>query len=491
MAYLRVLSGDNKNKIYPLDVEKKIVGRDSEEIPVLDQGVSRRHAEIFRVGEMYLVRDLGSRNGTFVNEQRVDEWVLRVGDRVQVGNTVLVFEDKFAREQDSRIISFTNTAEQVGSTLSIKLPSEESALPTDGEEHARLRVLYRISRYLGTGEDVDEITAKIASAMAHALDAEHVYLFAFDKDDTGEFRLVAAYDRRPVEGLMVSRSILQRVRDEKRPILSSDAMMDDRFATHHSVMIKNIKSLLCVPLLVMNQPVGAFYATNSKLSEVFSPEDLEFATTVGMLVGNAFEMWELVEKQGRLYRSVLKILAGSSEVRAPEHRGRSERIATYSAAMGRALGYSDERTQRLWIAGLLHDLGALGMSEGELKNSINLEQRKIRCATDFLEKLPALAEVAPAITLHHERHDGSGFPHGLKGDAIPEDAQFVGLACELDAMLTHGGENDGELPVRDALARIRDLSGTKFSSTAINALLIAYRRNRLFQPDTQVFRVGL
>ena len=61
MAVLRILSGDNKGKLYELNDDKLVIGRDSEQIPVMDQGVSRQHAEVFRIGEMYFLRDLESR----------------------------------------------------------------------------------------------------------------------------------------------------------------------------------------------------------------------------------------------------------------------------------------------------------------------------------------------------------------------------------------------------------------------------------------------
>src|SRR4029450_758803 len=90
--------------------ETLVLGRDVPEgdksIQVLDQGISRRHAEIFRIGEMYFIRDLESRNGTFVNEKGVTAEILRVGAETRVGTPVLVFEDRLAHLKDSsRILS--------------------------------------------------------------------------------------------------------------------------------------------------------------------------------------------------------------------------------------------------------------------------------------------------------------------------------------------------------------------------------------------------
>ena len=93
MALLRILSGDNKGKIHEISDEKLVVGRDSEQIPVLDQGVSRKHAELFRIGEMVFIRDLGSRNGTFVNDNRINGvHTLQNGDMIVLGKHALRYE---------------------------------------------------------------------------------------------------------------------------------------------------------------------------------------------------------------------------------------------------------------------------------------------------------------------------------------------------------------------------------------------------------------
>ncbi len=487
MALLRVLSGEHKGKVFPLETEKLILGRESNDIPILDQGVSRQHAEFFRIGEMYLVRDLESRNGTFVNDQRIDEWVLRAGDRVQVGNTQFAFEDRFTRPRDSRVIKFANTADKPGSTISLRLPDEGE------EEHRdRLKILYRISKILGTGEELEETMQKVARTMARALNADHVYLFSFEEGEE-EFAFVSGFDKEPADGLQVSRTILRRVRDEGLPILSSDAMLDERFQSSQSVMVQQIKSLLCVPLTVMNHPVGAFYATNSKLTEVFSPEDLELATIIGMVVGNSLEMWRRTQSQSELYRGVLRMLAEVAEVRNPQViKGRSERVASYSSAIARAYGFPEEKVNKLWITGLLHDIGAIGLSEDELKNAVNVEQRKAKKATELLEKLPELSDVAPAIIKHTERLDGSGYPEGLEGeDNIPKEAQIVGLACVLEDLLNRGGDGGTELSTKEALVKIRELAPEQFSASVVNGLLIAYRQNRLFKQDRQLFRLDL
>ncbi len=497
MALLRVVTGDHSGKVYPLEGEKLVIGRDSEQIPVSDQGVSRHHAEIFRIGELFFIRDLGSRNGTYVNTTRVeDQEILRVGDRVHVGNTELVFEDRFARALDSRVIRFGDSVDNPGSTIVFRFASSAAQAPAKEKEptatERHLATLSRVSELLATGQTLELAFQEVAKELGKALGADHVYLFAFgDEGSEDEFRTVAAYDRVPTNELAVSRSILRRVRSEARAVLSSDAMLDDRFATSESIVMKRIKSLLCAPLLVTNRTVGAFYATNSKLAEVFKAEDLALATTIGMLVGNAVAVHRMLENQGQTYRDVLKTLASAAAMRDPATKGKADRVATLAVAIARGLGMPTADARNMWIAGLLHDIGSLALAEVELKNAVNIEQRKTKLAKELLAELPGLAEIVPAVALHNERFDGSGFPDGRKGNDIPLGAEIVGLACHFEGLLAPAASAQRELSVKEALIQVRDLAGRKFSTKVVNGLLIAYRRNLLFQEDRQIFATEL
>ena len=92
MAVLRVKAGPEKGKVYELREENLLMGRDrTAHIQILDQGASRQHAEVFSYGELYFIRDLASRNRTFVNSEEIREVVLRYGDQIQIGATVLQF----------------------------------------------------------------------------------------------------------------------------------------------------------------------------------------------------------------------------------------------------------------------------------------------------------------------------------------------------------------------------------------------------------------
>lgn len=129
MAILRVKSGPQKGSVFEIEGDSVVLGREAGgQVQILDQGISRQHAEIFRIGEMYFIQDLKSRNGTYVNDQRISEEILRIGDQIAVGNTVLVFEDRLAMRRDAEKI-FTPEA----------APAPQSPAPTTTPISARRR----------------------------------------------------------------------------------------------------------------------------------------------------------------------------------------------------------------------------------------------------------------------------------------------------------------------------------------------------------------
>src|SRR3990167_6130084 len=97
MPVVNVKNGPNKGKSFDISESIITLGRDEKAtIRILDQGVSRQHSEIFRLGDMCFIRDLGSTNGTFLNNNKIQEEMLCNGDQVTIGTTVLVFEDAAA-----------------------------------------------------------------------------------------------------------------------------------------------------------------------------------------------------------------------------------------------------------------------------------------------------------------------------------------------------------------------------------------------------------
>ncbi len=511
MSVLRVKSGPNSGKVYEIKAENLVLGRDVTEgvgnIQVLDQGVSRKHAEIFRIGEMFFIRDLESRNGTFVNDEAISEVVLRVGDQIRLGSTVLIFEDRNAKLYDSRqlVIDDSAAAAQTFSpSVTINFRATKvlgtglrPAAPT--RESRSLETLVGISHIISEEKDLSRILARAAEQIGATLDADNVFIFAVNPapqtasgaaeegaEDTLEVQ--ARFDRSPeVEQAGVSRSIIRDCLEFSRSVLTSDAGIDARFNAMASVVMKSIRSVICVPIASLGKNLGVLYLSNARRADAFTPEDLELASAVGVELGITMHLLRMVQNSDEFFRNSIQTLVAAIEMREPNKKGRAQRVATYCMAIARELGWNTVGIRNSWLAGMLHDIGAIPLSDQDRDAKFLVETKQNAYARELLKEIAGLEEVLPAVLNQKERWDGSGTPESLSGEAIPILARILGLACEFDALLTQGGTDGKELSVKEALLRVKDWADRTFDRPTVSALLIAYRKGTLFNQRAGFF----
>jgi putative nucleotidyltransferase with HDIG domain len=122
-------------------------------------------------------------------------------------------------------------------------------------------------------------------------------------------------------------------------------------------------------------------------------------------------------------------------------RGHSERVAEYAAAIAGSMGLSEESIERIRLAAQLHDLGKVGLSDSVLCKAGRLTtdeytevQHHPQTGAEIVERVPALAELAPIVRHHHERYDGTGYGDGLSGEDIPLESRILAVADSFDAM---------------------------------------------------------
>jgi HD-GYP domain-containing protein (c-di-GMP phosphodiesterase class II) len=499
MPVLRVTTGAQKGKVHDIADENMVMGRESSgEIQVLDQGVSRRHAEIFRIGEMYFIRDLESRNGTFLNDKPVKEDILRVGDQIRLGNTALVFEDKLAAlQQTSRVQLDEPSAEEEAllpsSTIQLQLDTifkpqkatdEKPAGTTDSRD---VSLLYLLGQIMGEEKDLTRLLERIATAVGEALECDHLYVL-WKQGQGSSFDILGRFDRAEANGSLagVSRNIIQDCLNYGRSILTSDASMDGQFDGMASVVMNRLRSIICVPIQVLGTQRGVLYLY-SRRAEAFSAEDLELASSVGIQLGTTVGLLKSLGNSDRFFRSSIRTLVSAIEMRNPSTHGKAERLGTYCLAIAKELGLPPAELRTAWLAGMLHHIGLAPMTDKELEQTVTLSTRQNSNARKILAQVPDLADVLPALENQNERVDGSGGPSGKKGDEIPLLGRVLGLALTLDEMLS--SEEDGSL--KDTLLKLKDMADRRFDRQIINALLIAYRNARLFNVDEEFFEVPL
>lgn len=487
MSQIRIKDGPQRGKIIALDANQPLViGREpSCGIQIVDQGVSREHARIFLVGEMVFLRDLGSRNGSFVNDERVEEELLREGDKIRVGTTELVFESRRVAQEHGGNLQYEDD-EEFKTSLELKVDDlyvMDGA--SAGQEGGYFKAICQATQIVQGERDEKKLFERLLEVIVEHIPADYIYLFLKD-ELTGAVTPRASRQRSAGTNIPISRSILRRSIEDSCAILTADAMKDDRFKSGDSILMYKIRAVLCVPIQGHAQATGAIYAVNTRAGETFEETDLQLLTAIGAQLAFSIENLTAIRGRRRMFLRTIGRLISLLEGCSQGHRGHSERVSIFSSAIAKELGQTDSQIPYITMAGLLHDVGKVpsvwGLSAAATEHSSGVAP--VLASIEFLKDLPGLPEVLPSIRSHHERFDGSGIPEQLKGDAIPLGARILGAANVFDKLVFPNGNPSPDVDPDPALVRaaFTDMiaqSGRLFDPQIIQALVVAYRHGRL------------
>lgn len=316
MPHLVLLQKDAQPVILPITKDTTILGRSSaNDVFLTDQSVSREHAKIVALEDGgYEIHDLGAKHPTSVNGIVISHHKLINGDRIRLGDSVLIFRtgescttthvEFLAPENMSQeaveVASLDATRTDVFSTEGMDLSSLQ-------KDHQRLMLLYEFGKTINLHlEDPHQMLEEILKAAFRTFDAERGFIALVD-EDTGELTCELVRDNtaeEEVERLEVSRTILHKVRKDGIAVLTVNALKDSQFRDIESVKEYSIRSALCAPLLSRDEIIGVIYLDNRASAGKFSEDDLMFLTALahqaGTALGNSWLHRQVIQENIRL-----------------------------------------------------------------------------------------------------------------------------------------------------------------------------------------------
>ena len=198
------------------------------------------------------------------------------------------------------------------------------------------------------------------------------------------------------------------------------------------------------------------------------------------------------------YIQTIKALAEAVDAKDAYTRGHSERVGVYASKVARELGIPKDQIERVYIAGVLHDLGKIGVRDAVILKPEKLtdaEYDEIKqhpvIGARILQQVEFLADVVPCVRHHHEWYDGStrGYPERLAGDRIPLPSRIILVADTVEAM-TSDRPYRKAMPLDDVLAEVRRFSGSQFDPHCANAMLrLLERHGEAFLSKEQRFDI--
>ncbi|MEI7657647.1 MAG: ATP-binding protein [Phycisphaerae bacterium] len=316
MLVLTVIQGPDKGRRFELpDHEPQLIGRSSEALPLTDNAVSRRHAELTPDDGEWFIRDLESQNGTYVNGVRIGAATrLRPGDQIRTGQSLFVFGATESTDPD--IVRVVGSG-RLESTVERTVPSaslfgggggnDDSLILAEPEPRAaaadHLRIIYRLTTMLSSRvESGDELLKGVLDLVFAEFHPERGCIMLREEGEEGAMRAAAIKYRTPPTDpqdarILVSRTILQHVVDKGEGVLSSNAMTDPRFAKGDSVQQFNIRSALCAPVKFRGRTFGAIYVDSSMVNYTFTAEQLALLNAIGQHAGLALNNAELYQQR--------------------------------------------------------------------------------------------------------------------------------------------------------------------------------------------------
>jgi HD-GYP domain-containing protein (c-di-GMP phosphodiesterase class II) len=448
------------------------------EVVIEDGSVSRAHAEVLETQRGWVLRDLGSTNGTFLNGMRVgrlDE-PIREGDILQFGEICLVVSTLRGSPRASGESKEADWEVEAGGHGS---PAEALAFlagerPRTADALAQLGALVQVGRDAHAATSLEEYLQAVLWEVAEALNAQYA-AFALLDDRTKALEPRAGFDVEQVCGpeAWADSWIGQRALAQGQTLLLRRAA-----AAPPAPGCPPIRSLFCAPLRARGKPLGALYLARGPGQEPYRADALPVVDALALTLSPSVEtVQHLFRRQDELFLQSLTSLSELVNLRTNTSAGHPQRVTDYCLLLAEELQLPARDRHYLRVGAPLHDLGAVGVRDAILHKPGPLtadEVQEIRAhfikGAQLFESIRSLVPLIPIVRSHRERWDGQGYPDGLAGRQIPLLGRVVGLADAFDAMTSDRPYRDA-LPLGEALEEIRQLSGSQFDPDCAAAWL--------------------
>lgn len=347
-----------------------------------------------------------------------------------------------------------------------------------GKQFNALTTMNEIDRSILSALDTRRIVDTVLSRMRELFPCDCVALALLDSESSDAGLMHIQYGQSEGENWLVPIRLttedIQELNDYPEQLLVESTKEYPEYLS--SLIELDVELFLALPMFVNERLSGLIvlgYLEPEALNEEDTIQARQLADQVAVAISNA----RLIEELDELNWGTLYALARAIDAKSNWTAGHSERVTELALKIGQVMGLNQKQLDDLHRAGLLHDLGKIGIppeildKAGKLTDEeYQLMREHVRIGARILEPIEAYSGIIPVVLHHHEYYDGSGYPDGLAGEGIDLGARIFTVADHFDALISDRPYRAG-LPREKVIDFIKEDSGTKFDPKVVGAFL--------------------
>ncbi len=344
-----------------------------------------------------------------------------------------------------------------------------------------LTTLNNIGKEINSVLDIDKLLESILQMSSKILNAK-VGLMTIKPRDTDELELQyvanGGFDKAFWQD-SINNQLAQYVYESGKPLLLPDFKADGRFNNDHGKYVPT--TVLYVPLQAKGKVIGIIGMIDNQDEKSFSVSDLELLSTISCEASVVLENSNLYKALKKSYFDAITALVNAIEAKDPYTFGHSERVTKLALAVGKYFNLSEKSLEVIRHAGILHDVGKIGVSLNILHKTIDLtpeevmiirEHSQIGCR--IIDHIDFLKDVKDGILHHHERHDGKGYPDGLGPSHISLETKILSVTDSFDAMTSDRPYRKAQSPEK-AIEELKKCAGSQFDPKVVDAFIYVWK----------------
>jgi HD-GYP domain-containing protein (c-di-GMP phosphodiesterase class II) len=366
--------------------------------------------------------------------------------------------------------------------------------------YEEISLLHRIAGHLKISDGVTEVAHLAVDWLHDILSAEAVVVYFEPQESDDDSASAVTRCGMLVEGRcpISERNMQELIAEIGITSLPSAKVLNHAVTKKESWRFPEISEVVIVPLRASDRCLGYLAALNHTNGQDFGTVEASLLNSVATMLAIHYGNIELFQAQINLFSGMVQSLVSAIDAKDPYTCGHSDRVARVARRLAEQLGCDDEMLNTIYLSGLLHDIGKIGIDDNVLRKPGKLtaeEYEHIKkhpeLGFNILKDIRQIKDALPGVLYHHESWDGGGYPDGLAGEDIPLLARILAVADSFDAMGSDRSYRQG-MPDEELDQILREGAGQQWDEEVVDAFFavrdeireIANRERELIQLDS-------